>query len=187
MLTLKDVMTTDPLTLDPGMTLREAVELLSDPGVSGAPVVAGDELVGVLSMSDILEFHSTHPGTPSRREHQQDWGDWGPAEDWDEGMSEPPAAFFREMWADSAADLVERMADPESPEWDVLSERRVGELMTRQVFSLPPDTDITQAAAVMVERRIHRLIVTDDSKLVGIVSTMDFVRAVAEGRLQPVG
>lgn len=186
MLTLRDLMSHDPLTLDPEQTLREAIEELSAAGVSGAPVVStGDRLVGVVSASDILDFQSSTPGVPSYREDHQDWGEWGPADAGEEDMSEPPSAYFREMWADSGADLVERIAGPEGPEWDMLSEHVVGEVMTQKILSMPPDADVAEAARLMVGRGIHRLIVAKDEALVGIVSSMDFVRAVAEEKLRP--
>jgi CBS domain-containing protein len=186
MMTLGDLMTPDPLALDPDQTLREAIEQLSAAGVSGAPVVAGDRLVGVISASDILDFHSDTPGTPSYRQDQQEWGEWGPADLGEDDMSEPPAAYFREMWATSGADLVERMAGPDRPEWDVLSEHVVGEVMTRRILAVPRDTDVAQAARLMAGRQIHRLIIAERHLLIGIVSAMDFVRAVAEERLRPV-
>jgi len=183
MLTLRDLMTADPLTLEPEMSLRDAIERLSGAGVSGAPVVSGKRLVGVVSATDILEFQSSNPGVPSYREDQTEWGEWGPVDRWEEDVSDPPAAYFREMWTESGADVVARMSDADSPEWDAMAEHIVGEVMTRKVLALSPDTNVADAARLMVGRQIHRLIIAEDESLVGIVSTMDFVRAVAEEKL----
>lgn len=185
MATVRHLMTPDPMTLEPEMTLRDAVERLSDAGVTGAPVVSGGGLVGVVSATDIMEFQSSNPGVPSFRDEQQEWGEWGPADLWEEDVTDPPAAYFRDMWADAGADVAERMAESESPEWDALSEHVVGEVMTRAVLAVPPEAGLAEAAKLMVERGIHRLIVAEDHQLVGIISTMDFVRAVADGRLRP--
>ncbi len=84
-----------------------------------------------------------------------------------------------------AADLVERFAGPDGPEWDVRSEHYVAEVMTGRMFSLSPDLNVVEAARLMTNRRIHRVIIVEDGNLEGIVSAMDFVRAVAEGRLGP--
>lgn len=183
MLTLRDLMTPDPFTLEPEMSIRDAIERLSDVGVSGAPVVSGQRLVGVVSTTDIMEFQSSHPGVPSYRREQKNWGEWGAAELEEEDFTDAPAAYFREMWTGSGADVVERMSDPESPEWDAMAEHMVGEVMTRKVLALSPDTNVADAARLMVGRQIHRLIIAEDETLVGIVSTMDFVRAVAEEKL----
>jgi acetoin utilization protein AcuB len=56
MLTVRDVMTTDVVTLTPEATLRDAMEALSTNHLSGVPVVVGERVVGVISMSDILSF-----------------------------------------------------------------------------------------------------------------------------------
>jgi CBS domain-containing protein len=184
MLTLRDLMTPKPKTLAPEMTLREAIEELSHWGVSGAPVVAGDRLLGVLSSGDILDFESSNPGVPAHRPDHQEWGEIGSADLLSEDVSDPPAAYFQDLWADSGADVVERIGEGKSPEWDFLSEHIVGEVMTRKVHAFPPETGAAQAARLMVERKIHRLLVIENETLAGIVSTMDFVRAVAEERLR---
>lgn len=179
---LGDLMTADPVTLDPEMTLREAVERLAAAGVSGAPVVSGGRLVGVVSTSDLVEFESSSPGVPSYREEQQEWGEWGPADQWLEDLPEPASGYFRDLWSGSTAQLVERMADPESPEWDSLADHVVGEVMTNRVLALPPDADALDAARVMAHRGVHRILVADGDALRGIVSSLDFVRALADGR-----
>ncbi len=185
MLNLGDLMTTDVVTLEPEMTLREAGEKLSAGGLSGAPVVSTGRLVGVLSGTDLLEFESTNPGVPTRRSQQAEWGEWGPADLWEQDVSEPPSAYFVDMWADSGADVAERIAEPESPEWDFLEEHVVGEVMTRKVIAFPPNTDVTSAARVMVDKDVHRVLIAEGDKLFGIVTTMDLVRAIADGRLRP--
>ncbi|MEX1258268.1 MAG: CBS domain-containing protein [Gemmatimonadota bacterium] len=183
MLSVQDFMTSEVNTLSPEMTLREAVERLSAEGFSGAPVVAGSRLAGVVTASDILDFEATNPGVPAYRGGRQDWGEWGPPDLWREDLSEPPSGYFRDMWADSAADVVERISESEGPEWDFLAEHVVGEVMTRAIVALSPEATAAEAARLMVRSGVHRLLVTQGEELVGIVSSMDFVRAVAEGKL----
>jgi CBS domain-containing protein len=180
---IRELMTPDPETLEPEMTLRDAIERLTNIGVSGAPVVTNEWLVGVLSISDIVEFESANPGVPTLRE-QQEWGEWAPSERLEEDFTEPFSGWFRDMWADSGADVLERVTQGETPEWDFLSEHIVGEVMTRRVLSLSPDADVEEAARLMVDRGVHRLIVTEGDALRGIVSTMDFLRAIAEGKIR---
>jgi CBS domain-containing protein len=54
----------------------------------------------------------------------------------------------------------------------------VGEIMTPIVLSLSADTPIPIAARMMVFEGVHRVIVTEDGKMVGILTPMDVVRAV---------
>jgi len=47
-----------------------------------------------------------------------------------------------------------------------------------------PDTELTDAARYMLRRNIHRVLVMEEGKPVGILTTTDVVRAVAERRLR---
>ncbi len=58
MLILRDIMTPDPVTLTPQTSIRDAVEFLRSRGISGAPVVSGTRVVGVVSNSDFVDFTS---------------------------------------------------------------------------------------------------------------------------------
>ena len=180
-LTLRDIMSSDVISVHPDMTLREVIAILTDRSVSGAPVVAGDRVLGVLSATDILEFETANPGVPTERDEQTEWGEWEP-EEWAEG-AEPPATYYSDLWSDVGAEVSERFKSVEGPEWDVLGEHTVSEAMTRTLCALSPDTDVPAAAAYMLKAGIHRVLVVDESRLVGIVSTIDIVRAVAERRI----
>jgi CBS domain-containing protein len=69
-------------------------------------------------------------------------------------------------------------------EWDILDENTVSDVMTREVLSSPSRTSVREAAAVMLESDVHRLLIIDDGELRGIVTTTDIVRAVARGKLE---
>jgi CBS domain-containing protein len=56
----------------------------------------------------------------------------------------------------------------------------VRDVMIRDVITVAPDLPLAKAAQLMIERRIHRLPVVENGKLVGIVSSLDFTRVVAE-------
>lgn len=185
MLTVRDLMTTDVTTVDPDLTLRDAVELFTAQHVSGAPVTAGGRLVGVLSASDVLAFEGETPGVPTERP-ELELEEWTEPVEWVEG-EEAPAAFFSEQWSDAGADVLERFAEVRGPEWDRLAEHTVGEAMTPSLCSIAPFVDIYTAAEYMLRAGVHRLIVTEDGRLVGVLSSMDIVRAVAEHRLVAAG
>jgi acetoin utilization protein AcuB len=50
----KEVMASDVVTIDPGASLGEAAALLRKHQIGCLPVVAGDELVGILTEGDFL-------------------------------------------------------------------------------------------------------------------------------------
>lgn len=92
----------------------------------------------------------------------------------------------------TAQDLLEFIAAlPAEPaevraigEHGILDDHTVEEAMTRApLTTLSPETPAARAAEIMKEAHVHRLPVLDGTRLVGIVSTMDFMRAVADRRL----
>ena len=60
------------------------------------------------------------------------------------------------------------------------SAARVGELMSEGPLVCESTTTLASAAAVCVEREVHRLFVVDHGRLVGVVSTVDFAAAVRD-------
>ena len=50
-------------------------------------------------------------------------------------------------------------------------------------FSMRPDDEFAKAAKLMRAENIHRVIVVDGGRLVGVLSASDIVGAVADGRL----
>lgn len=63
-----------------------------------------------------------------------------------------------------------------------LGEHTVGEVMSRRVFAVDPEESVRAAARLMAALQIHRVLVLEQGKLVGLLSSMDLVRAVADGR-----
>ncbi|MBI4060713.1 MAG: CBS domain-containing protein [Elusimicrobia bacterium] len=55
---------------------------------------------------------------------------------------------------------------------------RVEEIMTPGAISLDEATPVEKVAKVMINSRIHRVLITRADRLVGIVTTMDFLRAL---------
>ena len=99
----------------------------------------------------------------------------------------------------STTDLVHRAAESDDPEGaedrgaiDDVDETEVaayhravagqpcaGDLMTADVASVPRHATLREMAGVMVGKPVHRLLVLDQGRLVGLVSTMDVLRAIA--------
>lgn len=182
MLKVRDIMSSDVVTLDPELSLREAAETLVQRHIGGAAVVAGHRVVGVVSATDVLSFAASAPGVPTERPTMAEDA-WEPIAEWQEG-EEPPAAYFSEWWEDAGLEATERFATVEGPEWDVLADRVVGDVMTSTICSVLPDASVAEAARVMIRAAVHRLLVLDaHAMLMGIVTPMDVVRAVSNGWL----
>jgi predicted transcriptional regulator len=73
------------------------------------------------------------------------------------------------------------LVNPEPAQW-IKGEATVGDLMNPDVLAVYEDDPAAAAAAGMVEKKVHRVIVLDEEqKMVGIVTSMDIVKAVAAG------
>jgi CBS domain-containing protein len=190
MVRLHDIMTVDPLTIDPQATLREAAELLAAEHVSGLPVVSGSKLVGVISATDLLHFDADRP-TSARGHEEAGASDWTLGEDMGletRGLEaaadedDPDAAYFTDLGDEGASDLYERFGlsrEGNGGRHD-LDDVRVGEIMTREVLTLPPETEAGEAARRMLRADVHRVLVVEGEKLLGVVSTTDMMKAVAQ-------
>ena len=60
---------------------------------------------------------------------------------------------------------------------------RVADIMSHEIIAVTEDTPINEIALLLTERKIKRVPVISEDKLVGIVSRADIVHAVAEGHL----
>ena len=54
-LKVRDVMTSDVVSLPPTASLREAQIIMRDRGITGVPIVQNERLVGIVSIGDIIE------------------------------------------------------------------------------------------------------------------------------------
>jgi CBS domain-containing protein len=180
MLRLRDIMTKDVITVTPDMSLRDTMELFSSHHISGAPVVQGGKVIGLISATDILEFASNAAravAEPAPEPFPQDLpepDDWEPDE-------VPETGYIAELWMrrDPEADDSPAPAVPRDP----LDMYTVSDAMTHGIYGLAPDAPASAAAESMRAANVHRLLVMDDGKLVGIITTMDLVRAVADRKL----
>ena len=77
----------------------------------------------------------------------------------------------------------EAEAEDDSAREILLENSTARDIMTRQPFTIAPDADVRDAARQMLYGDVHRLFVVEGDALVGVVSTTDIVRAVANGEL----
>ncbi len=55
-LTVEEVMSYDPISIEPTATIQEAAELMLEAKISGLPVLAGSRLLGIITESDIFRL-----------------------------------------------------------------------------------------------------------------------------------
>jgi CBS domain-containing protein len=63
-------------------------------------------------------------------------------------------------------------------------ETQLGLLMTSQPITIAPDADVSEAAHILVEKKIRRLPVVEDGHLVGLLSVADLIHAIAQKKIR---
>ena len=185
MLRLRDVMTTEVLTVTPGTPLREAMELLAGRHIGGLPVIENGRVVGVVSTSDVLAVATT----PSDdMDDAGASGDAGIAADFDDRAEEGGADGEVDQAGRDLAGLWAALGDDgpmarAAGGSDPLATATVADAMTWGVYALPPAAGVAAAAECMRSADVHRLLVMEEGRLLGIVTTMDLARAVARNRV----
>ncbi|MFZ2653076.1 MAG: CBS domain-containing protein [Burkholderiaceae bacterium] len=74
----------------------------------------------------------------------------------------------------SVADLLQfhvRRQDPAAT--------RTWQVCTYKPISVAPDTSVSEVARLMLRNRSHHVVVMDQGRIVGVVSSLDFVRQLA--------
>jgi CBS domain-containing protein len=54
-----------------------------------------------------------------------------------------------------------------------------GQIMTKPAVTVSPNETLQRICELMYNRSIHRVVVAEDKKIVGIITTMDILRAIA--------
>jgi CBS domain-containing protein len=179
-ITAADLMNPEVLTVREDWTVEQLADFLIGHEISGAPVEAEDgRLVGVVSLRDIVAFAEEDAEDGSDDAEEAD-GD-GPQENAETAPGDTPAAapapadaagsdFFSRGWEDEEWSE-EDLEDLELGDDDLLVE----DIMTPQVFSVSPDTTVSEIASLMLKEHLHRLLVIEDGKPRGIISTSDLL------------
>jgi CBS domain-containing protein len=155
-----DLMTTEVIAVEPDTSVKALAALLSERGISGVPVVDADNrVVGIVSEGDLL--HRVKTGTEQRPDgragRRRSW--------WLEGI-----ASDREL----ARDYVKSHG------------RTVRDVMTREAVVVSDTTELADIVILLETKKIKRVPVVRDGKLVGIVSRANLVRALATTKSAPV-
>jgi CBS domain-containing protein len=150
-----DVMTTNVITVEPNTSVQELATLLSERGISGVPVVDSDNRLVGVVTEGDL-LHRAETGTERRIQRR------------------------RSRWLDTF------VSDQEAARDYVKAHGRVvREIMTRDVISVSDTTELADIATLLETKRIKRVPVLSDGKLVGIVSRANLVRALAMTKSEP--
>ena len=150
----KDIMNVDVVVARDAMSVHQLAILLETNQVSGVPVLGvDDKLVGVVSTSDILLT--------------------------DEAFSEGvvlDSDYHSQLTTEGAWDLDDFDAEKQA---DIM----VRDIMSPAIITAQSTAPIAELAEIMYSKHIHRVVILEDGRLVGIVSTLDILKAVMEGKV----
>jgi CBS domain-containing protein len=174
---VSDIMQREVTTVPPDMSVRELTRVLSDRSISGAPVTDADGvLLGVVSSSDVMRFTAEAPDTPMGRltflnRRTPDW----PTDEDDPPAEDPIYGDY--FLPEEGPTVMPTFGDDLAH--GPLDETTVEDIMTPVSFAVEPTTSVQELASFLLRGRIHRAVVTEDGRCVGIVTTTDILRAVA--------
>ena len=151
---VKDVMNPNVVFCKPDDTVREAAKVLKVNNISGAPVLEGRKLVGIVSEADLLKLlvipEKGNLWLPSPFE-----------------VIEVP---IRELlsWEDTKKMLSD------------VGSTKVEEMMTKDVRTISSEASVEEASELMIRHRINRLPVMENNHVVGIVTRGDIIEGLAK-------
>ena len=154
-MTAKDVMNPHVLSVPADWTIEELGQFLIDKAITGAPVTdENGTFIGVVSLTDIVRQESF----TELRMH-----------------ADEPHDYYLHGW--------ENRLSPEDISSFHVEEKpqiTVREIMTPMIFKVDEKTSIKEIADTMIDGRIHRLLVTREGKIIGIVTTMDLLKVIRD-------
>jgi CBS domain-containing protein len=190
-LTAGDLMSREVRTLPAGLPLRQAARELARFGVHGAPVVdEAGRCVGVLSVSDFARWavrqDEASPPPPRACTYQEVLREPGGRETV-LCQLRPGACALQRFQERAGGRLAVVCADSQgiATDWQVvevesLPAGQVRHHMTTELVTAAADVPVPELARTMLDRAVHRVIVTDAAgRPVGVVSSSDVLRAVA--------
>jgi CBS domain-containing protein len=148
-------MTTDVLTAGSDWSLDRLAEFFVENSISGAPVTGTDgKLVGVVSLTDIVR----HGNVPVK-----------------EPDTHGPHDYYLQP-------LERRYAREEISSFRIGNEpsATAKDIMTPTVFEVREDASVQEVADAMIRGCIHRVFVTRDDKVVGVISALDMLKVVRD-------
>ncbi len=148
--TARDVMTTNVMAVESDWPLHRLAEFFIENGISGAPVIDKNGTpIGVVSNTDLVLYHTI------------------PVEKRAERKTNP---YYQ------ALDDVFLPEEVEGYRVNNDSAVRVSDIMTPVLFEVDVDTSVEEIATTMTHGRIHRLLVSSDKRLIGIITALDLVK-----------
>ena len=153
-LKVRDLMTTQLVTLQPTDTVKKAAIKFAVDNISGAPVVDNrNHLLGILSENDILNTILKYQIALDDENHDS-------------------VILTYSMDSPTETDDILKKVSEE------ISNLEVSAIMTRTVLTTTPDTTIMEVLRAMIEMNVNRVPVVEKGVVIGIISRGDIIFAL---------
>jgi len=150
----QDIMHGNLLTVYEGWTIHRLAEFFIHRRISAAPVIASDhELVGVVSVSDVVRFNTMD----------------------DDQRSDA----LRNLYRDSCG---QEINETDLRSWLKTADRNctVHQIMVPEVITLDVSASLNAVTETLLKHHIHRVFVTRENKITGVITAMDSLQAIHE-------
>ncbi len=150
---IKDIMTTNVISLSPEMSIGRAAAVLFDNNLSGAPVLdKNGSLIGIVTEYDFI--------SPDLKIHIP--------------------TYIKLI---STLELVKKdlKVKPLQAELEKIKNTKVKDIMTKDVITISPNSDVNSLISLIVKNRINPVpVVNEKGSLLGIVSRADIVKILGK-------
>jgi predicted transcriptional regulator len=154
-ITVSNIMQREVLTVENDWSLDQLARFLTDHQISGAPVIEKNgSLVGVVSLTDIVR----HNGTPESHASEHSTHE-----------------YYLHGLEMQVGQNVSRNFHVEEE-----SSVTVQDIMTPMIFEISESASLQEAADTMVKGHIHRLFVTQQGHIAGIVTALDILASIRD-------
>ena len=149
----RDVMNSDVVSARESMTIQQLILLLKSNRITGVPVL--DEAGSLVGVVSESDIVLR-----------------------DEAFGDAPV-----MESDFHTHSHEEPGDLEALDLQVHGDTPVRDIMSKSAITADADTPVERLAGIMHTNRIHRVVIVEAGALVGIVSTMDLLKVIMEGKV----
>ncbi len=148
----KDIMTTPVITVTKDDTLSTVAVKLEEYNISGMPVVDDEgRVIGIISEFDLIKISE---------ELDVKFGRY----------------LFTSLSPTTSLDRITHLCRALSS----ISTTRVSEIMTRDVVTVESDVSLEKISQLITKRRINRLPVVEEGKLVGIITRNNLLKGLVD-------
>jgi len=198
--TVGEVMTLKPITLLPETLMPKAARIMLENKITALPVVENNKLIGIITNSDLLRFIlAEYPGLKKDIRVKNYMTDEVVTIDPETSLLEchrlmgtkrirslPVIEDGKLVGLVTRTDLMSsdpsRLSSHKNQEISMkILTQPVKKVMSKEVLTISPEADLTAAVKLMLDHKIHVLVVVDDEKkLVGVITESDLFLMVVQ-------